>query len=454
MKKKVVFLGVNHAGTVAISTLLDNNSKDFEVIAIEKNDNCSFLGCGIALWISDVVKDPEGLFYSSKAKLEEKGAKIYLKHEVTNVDFKNKKVYFKDLKDGKKLEVYYDKLVISIGSKPFVPKFKTSKFEDWTNVITVKTYDNAKWIIDYLKRKDVKKVSIIGAGYIGVELAEAVRMYGKDTIMIDAMQRILQRYYDKEFTDLMTKRMEKEGIKIELDVLVQDLEGKNNKVTTIKTNKKDIATDFVIFAIGALPNTDLFRDSELKFLKNGAIITNKHQETNIKDVYAIGDCATIYNSVTNEVDYIALASNAVRTGKSAAYNILGKDEKIEGAQGSNAISIYGLNMVSTGLNTEAAKRLGFEIGESYVESEQKPAFMNEPHKVRLKVVYDQKTRRILGAQMSSTYDISMGIHMFSLAISKKTTIDELKYLDFFFLPRFNQPFNYINDVGFKAKREN
>ncbi|BDV03610.1 MAG: NADH oxidase [Candidatus Hepatoplasma scabrum] len=450
MKKKIVFLGVNHAGTVAISTLLEKNNRDYEVLAIEKNDNCSFLGCGIALWISNVVKDPNGLFYSSKEKLEKLGAKIYLKHEVSKVDFKNKIVFFKDLNSNRQYQTSYDKLVISIGSKPFVPKFRSSKFEDWSNIITVKTYDNAKWIINYLKREDVKKVSIIGGGYIGVELAEAVKMYGKETTIIDAVPKILQRYYDPEFTELMTKRMAAKGIKFELNQLVEDLKGRDGKVTSIKTNKKEIETDFVIFAIGATPNTELFKNTELKLLGNGAILTNKHQETNIKDVYAIGDCATIYNSITNKADYIALASNAVRTGKSAAYNILGRNDLIEGATGSNAISIYGLNMVSTGLNTEAAKRSGFEIEESYIESEQKPDFMNEPHKVELKVIYDKKSRLILGAQMASTYDISMGIHMFSLAIAKKTKIDELKYLDFFFLPRFNQPFNYINDVALKC----
>lgn len=451
-KEKIVFLGVNHAGTIAISTLLEN-SKDYEVIAIEKNDNCSFLGCGIALWISDVVKDPKGLFYSSKEQLEKQGAKIYLKHEVTNVDFAAKKVSFKDLKTNQAKEVTYDKLVISIGSKPFVPRFQSSNFQDWSNVITVKTYQNAQWIIDMLKRKDIEKVSIIGAGYIGVELAEAVRIYGKETTMIDALDRILQRYYDQDFTELMDKRLKDKGIKIELNQLVQDLIGKNGKVEKIKTNKIEIPTDLVIFAIGALPNTGLFKNSKLKMLPNGAIIVDKYQKTNIDNVYAIGDCATIYNTVTDKVDYIALASNAVRTGKVVAYNILGRKDRIDGAAGSNAISIYGLNMVSTGLNLEAAKRAGFDPEESHIVSEQKPAFMNEPHKVKVKVIYDKKSRLILGAQMASTYDISMGIHMFSLAIAKKTTIEELKYLDFFFLPRFNQPFNYINDLALKTKND-
>jgi NADPH-dependent 2,4-dienoyl-CoA reductase/sulfur reductase-like enzyme len=304
-----------------------------------------------------------------------------------------------------------------------------------------------------LKREDIKKVSIIGAGYIGVELAEAVRIYGKETTMIDALERILQRYYDKDFTELMDKRLKDQGIKIELNQLVQDLIGKNGKVEKIKTNKIEIPTDLVIFAIGALPNTGLFKNSNLKMLSNGAIIVDKYQKTNIDNVYAIGDCATIYNTVTDKVDYIALASNAVRTGKVVAYNILGRKDKIDGASGSNAISIYGLNMVSTGLNFEAAKRAGFDPEESHIISEQKPAFMNEPHKVKVKVIYDKKTKLILGAQMASTYDISMGIHMFSLAIAKKTTIEELKYLDFFFLPRFNQPFNYINDLALKTKND-
>lgn len=444
--KKIVFLGVNHAGTIAISSILEKN-KDYEILAIERNDVCSFLGCGIALWISDVVKDPKGLFYSSKEQLESLGAKVCLKHEIEKVDFENKKVYYKDLTTGKKKETDYDKLVISVGSLPFVPRFKSSKFEDWKNIKTVKTYYDAQEIIKFLKEDDIKKVSIVGGGYIGVELAEAVRIYGKETTLIDAAPKILNRYYDDEFIYIMTKVIEKNNVKFEMGQLVEDLVGKDGKVTAIKTNNKEIPTDFVLFSIGAIPNTSLFKDSKLELAKNGAIVVDRNQQTNIKDVYAIGDCATIYNSVTNKNDYIALASNAVKTGRAVANTILNKNGKIEGVQGSNAISIYGLHMMSTGLNTESAKREGFKVKSAYIESEQKPAFMNEHHLVRLKVIYDEDTRLILGAQLASTYDISMGIHMFSLAIAKKTTIDELKYLDFFFLPRFNQPFNYINELA-------
>ncbi|BDV02532.1 MAG: NADH oxidase [Candidatus Hepatoplasma vulgare] len=444
--KKIVFLGVNHAGTIAISTILEKN-KDYEVIAIERNDVCSFLGCGIALWISDVVKDPSGLFYSSKEQLESLGAKVYLKHEIKKVDFDEKKVFFKDLTTKEDKEVVYDKLVISVGSKPFVPRFKSSKFEEWKNVKTVKTYYDAQEIINFLKNEDIKKVSIVGGGYIGVELAEAVKIYGKETTLVDASPKILNKYYDDEFVDLMTEKIKENDVKFELGQLVEDLIGKDGKITAIKTNEKEIATDFVIFAIGALPNTVLFKDSKLNLAKNGAIVVDKNQKTNITDVFAIGDCATIHNSITNKSDYIALASNAVKTGRAVANTILNKNGKIEGVQGSNAISIYGLHMMSTGLNTEGARREGFNVKSAFIKSEQKPSFMNEPHTVRLKVVYDENSRLILGAQLASTYDISMGIHMFSLAIAKKTTIDELKYLDFFFLPRFNQPFNYVNELA-------
>ncbi|MDR2094688.1 MAG: NADH oxidase, partial [Treponema sp.] len=150
--------------------------------------------------------------------------------------------------------------------------------------------------------------------------------------------------------------------------------------------------------------------------------------------------------------YIALATNAVRSGIVAGHNACGTPLESAGVQGSNGISIYGYKMVSTGLNLKAAEKAGYAPAYTQFEDTQKPAFIREDnHKVKIRIVYDTKTRRILGAQMASYHDISMGIHTFSLAIEEKLTIDKLKLLDIFFLPHFNQPYNYITMAALGAK---
>ncbi len=207
----------------------------------------------------------------------------------------------------------------------------------------------------------------------------------------------------------------------------------------------------VIMAIGFQPNNKLGKD-RLDLFENGAYLVNRQQETSEKDVYAVGDCATVFDNAVQKTDYIALATNAVRSGIIAAHNACGTKLESVGVQGSNGISIFGFNMLSTGITLQKAKKLGYDAEATDYEDLQKAAFIESGnHMVKIRIVYDKNTRIILGAQMCSDYDISMGIHMFSLAIEEQVTIDKLKLFDVFFLPHFNQPYNYITMAALNAK---
>ncbi len=441
---KIVFIGANHAGTAAINTTLDNY--DNEVVIFDRNSNISFLGCGMALWIGNVIDGPEGLFYSSKEKMEAKGAKVNMETDVSDVDFDNKVVIAVD-KNGNQIRESYDKLIIATGSLPISPPIKG---KDLKNVQFVKLYQDAALAIERLKDPTIKNVTVIGAGYIGVELAEAFQKCGKDVTLLDLAPTCLERYYDQPFTDMMRDNLKQNNINLRFGEKVVELKGVD-KVEKVVTDKGEIDADMVVMAIGFIPNTKI-GDGKIEKFSNGAYKVNLKGETSIKDVYAIGDCATVYDNSKEQTSYIALATNAVRSGIVAAHNACGTELESIGVQGSNGISIYGLNMVSTGMTVASAKMAGFDPEYTEFEDTQKPAFMkNNNNNVRVRIVYDKSSRRILGAQMASRQDISMGIHMFSLAIQEKVTIDKLKLLDLFFLPHFNQPYNYITMAALSAK---
>lgn len=442
---KIVVIGANHAGTAAINFLTDI-SKDNEVVVFDRNTNISFLGCGMALWIGNQIRGSDGLFYSNKEKLEAKGAKVTMEAEITRIDFE-KKVVYGTAKGQTPIEESYDKLILATGSLPIIPNLKGMDLE---NVQQVKIFQNAAEVIEKLKNPAIKNIAVVGAGYIGVELAEAFKRHEKNVVLIDAMSRSLSNYYDPEFTALMDKNLSDHGIQLEFDQKVQEIKG-TTKVEAVVTDKKEYPCDMVVVCIGFRPNTALGKDV-LKTFKNGAYLVNKKQETSMQDVYAIGDCATVFDNALGETSYIALATNAVRSGVVAAYNAAGVPLEGIGVQGSNGINIYDLKMVSTGITKETAKRLGIEVEVTDFEDLQRPAFMehNNPP-VKIRIVYNKKTRVVVGAQMASTYDMSMGIHMFSLAIQEKVTIDKLKLLDIFFLPHFNQPYNYITMAAITAK---
>ncbi|HEL2308537.1 TPA: FAD-dependent oxidoreductase [Streptococcus suis] len=453
---KIVVVGANHAGTAAIKTMLTNYGQENEIVVFDQNSNISFLGCGMALWIGEQIGGHEGLFYSNKEELESLGATVYMESPVTNIDYDAKTVTA--LVNGQEHVESFEKLLFATGSQPILPPIKGAEIKEGSlefeatleNLQFVKLYQNSADVIEKLKNKDINRVAVVGAGYIGVELAEAFQRKGKEVILIDVVDTCLAGYYDRDLSDLMAKNMEEHGIQLAFGETVKEVAG-NGKVEKIITDKNEYDVDMVILAVGFRPNT-AFAGEGIERFRNGAFLVNKRQETSIPGVYAIGDCATIYDNATGDTSYIALASNAVRTGIVAAHNICGTDLEGIGVQGSNGISIYGLNLVSTGLTLEKATRLGLNAAVTEVTDNQKPEFMEHGNfPVTIKIVYDKDSRRILGAQMAAREDISLGIHLFSLAIQEGVTIEKLALTDLFFLPHFNKPYNYITVAALGAE---
>lgn len=442
--EKVVIVGANHAGTAATNTIL-SSSKEHEVIVFDRNSNISYLGCGTALWIGNQISEPDGLFYSSKEILESKGAKVHMETSVTNIDFESKTIYAGN-SNGDKIVQTYDKLILATGSLPIIPNIKGTDLE---NVHVVKLFQDAQLLKSKLENPDINDIAIVGAGYIGVELAEAFKRCGKNVNLIDIAKCCLPAYYDEPFTELMNENLSQHGINLIFGEIVQGIEG-DNKVERIVTDKNTYKADMVVLAIGFTPNTALGMD-HLKTFKNGAYLVDKYQTTSIKDVYAVGDCAAVFDNSIGDMNYIALATNAVRSAIVAANNAIGNHVESIGVQGSNGISIYDLKMVSTGITYQRAIALGLDVSVADYEDFQKPEFFEKGnYKVKIRIVYDTKTRIIVGAQMASKYDMSMGIHMFSLAIQEKVTIDKISLTDIFFLPHFNKPYNYITMAALSA----
>lgn len=455
---KIVVIGANHAGTACINTMLDNFGNENEVVVFDQNSNISFLGCGMALWIGKQIDGPEGLFYSDKEKLEAKGAKVYMESPVLSVDYDKKEVTA--LVNGQEHLESYDKLIFATGSQPIIPPIKGVEIVEGNrefkatleNVQFVKLYQNSAEVIEKLKNnKGINRVAVVGAGYIGVELAEAFERLGKEVILIDIADTCLAGYYDRELSDLMSKNLADHGIKLAYGQTVKAVEGEG-KVERIVTDKETFDVEMVIMAVGFRPNTALGA-GKIELFRNGAFLVDKKQETSIPGVYAVGDCATIYDNSLGKMSYIALASNAVRSGIVGAYNATGHELEGIGVQGSNGINIYDLKMVSTGLTLEKAKAAGYNAVETGFNDLQKPEFIkHNNHEVAVRIVFDKDTRVILGAQMASHEDISMGIHLFSLAIQEKVTIDKLALTDIFFLPHFNKPYNYITMAALTAEK--
>ncbi|WP_191560180.1 FAD-dependent oxidoreductase [Metabacillus idriensis] len=440
---KIAVIGCTHAGTAAVSNMT-KLYPEAEITVYEKNDNVSFLSCGIALYVGGVVQDAQGLFYSSPQELENMGVTMKMKHAVVSIDAEAKTLTAKNLATDEIIEDTYDKLVMTTGSWPIVPPLEGIKLN---NIVLSKNYNHANNIIE--KAKDAQKITVVGAGYIGIELVEAFESYGKDVTLIDSADRILSKYLDPEYTEVIENDFKNRGVTLALGETVSKFEGENGNVTKVVTTKGEYETDLVVLCIGFKPNTELLK-GQVDMLDNGAIIVNEYMQTSNKDIFAAGDsCAILYNP-TGKHAYIPLATNAVRMGTLAAKNLVQKSIKYMGTQGTSGIKIYDNNIASTGMTETAASFMDMNVKSITILENDRPEFMPTYEQVTLKVVYEEDTGRIVGAQVMSKADLTQSINTLSVCIQNGMTIEELGFVDFFFQPHYNKPWNFLNQAGLQA----
>lgn len=439
---KIAVIGCTHAGTFAIKTILSENP-DAQVTVYEKNDNILFLSCGIALYLGGQVKDPQGLFYSSPDELSKLGATVKMNHEVTKVVPRQKTITVTNLETNQTFEDSYDKLVVTSGSWPVIPPIKGV---DNPNVYLCKNWNHAQKLFETAPSK--KRITIIGGGYIGAELAEAYSTTGHEVTLLDGADRVMSKYFDEQFTSVVERDFADHGVTLGLDQQVKEISG--NGPVTIKTTKGTYETDLIVMSVGFRPNTDLFK-GELEMTENGALITNDYMQTSNPDIFAAGDSAAVHYNPTHSLSYVPLATNAVRQGILVGKNIVKPTVKYMGTQSSSGLKLYDKTIVSTGMTMAAATQRGMNAHEVIVKDNYRPEFMPSTEPVLMSLVYDPVSRRILGGSLLSTHDVSQSANTLSVCIQNKNTIDDLAMVDMLFQPQFDRPFNYLNILAQAAQ---
>lgn len=443
MTMKIAVIGCTHAGTAGIKEIAKQHP-DAQITVYERNDNISFLSCGIALHVGGVVKDAEQLFYATPDQLAELGVKTNMRHDVLDINTDAKTLLVRNLATGEQFTDTFDKLVLTTGSWPIIPQMDGIDLE---NILLCKNYAHSKTIIE--KAKSANRIAVIGAGYIGIELVEAFEQLGKEVTLIDNMERILYKYLDREFTDLTEQALIDKGITIATGQTVTSFAGSEGHVTTVITTEGEYEADLVVLCIGFRPNTELLK-GQVDMLPNGAIIVDEYMRTSKTDIFAAGDSCAVHYNPTGQNAYIPLATNAVRMGTLVAKNLLQPTVRYLGTQGTSGIKIYDYNIASTGLNETAALAAGMNVKSITIKDNYRPEFMPTFEQVILKVVYETETRRIIGAQVLSKVDMTQSINTLSVCIQNSMTMEELSFVDFFFQPHYNKPWNLLNQAGLQA----
>ncbi len=444
----IVVIGGDAAGMSA-SSRIARRAKDAHVIVYEKTDTISYGACGLPFYIGGLNNDINLVKILSPEQARKTGVDLKLLHEVTAVDTEKKQVTVHDLEKDVTFVQDYDKLMIATGSRPVVPPVEGTDLE---NVFVLKTIPEAEQIKATVLREDIRKVAIIGGGFIGLELCEAMISRGKQPLLIEAQPHVMTAY-DEPFQLKLEEAVVRNGVELHTGEMVQKLEGEQGKVCTIRTDKGSYEVDAVIFAIGVRPNSEMFPEPAFQKARNGAIITNTAMETSVPDVYAAGDVATLHNAVTGKMDYIALGSNANKQGRLAGDSMIGKKVSFDRTLGTSILRTLDFEMGKTGLSEWEARELGLDYGTAMVtQISHSPYYVApKPFDLTAKIVYDKKSKVLLGAQIMGEREAAWRINVFACAVDRKMTTEELGMLDLAYSPSVTYIWDIIHVVANAAK---
>lgn len=317
-------------------------------------------------------------------------------------------------------------------------------------------YNWATKIKNKLEDPEVKKVAVIGAGYIGIEAAVAFCKSGKEVTLLDIIDRPLGTYLDKKMTDILENHLKEKGINVLTGSKISAFVG-DEKVNAIKTEKEEISVDLVVQAAGVKANTEWLRGT-VDVDDHGWILTNEYLQTSLSDVYAVGDATLAYSIPARAKIPLALATVARREARYVVKHLFEKvpSKPFGGVVGSSALSVFDYHFATSGLNSSTAEKLGITVDSVYYEDMIRPKYVPEQHgntKVFVQLFFDQMTHQILGGAILSTYDITAQGNIIALAVQQKLTIEDLAEADFFFQPGFNRQWNVLNLTAQKALGE-
>ena len=449
MNKKIIIIGGVAAGMSAASKA-KRIDKSLDITVYEMTEAISWGACGLPYYVGDFYPDASLMVARTYEEFQKEGINVKIKHKVENVDFKNKKVFVRNLNENKVFEDSYDELVIATGASSTKPK--DIKNLDVEGVYNLKTFNEGLEVKKEMMKKENENIIIIGAGYIGVEIAEAALKLGKNVRIFQHSARILNKTFDKEITDLLENHIrEHEKISLHLNESPLEVRTFENKVIGLKTDKKEYAANLIIVATGVRPNTEFLKDTGIELFKNGAIIIDRFGKTNIPNVYAAGDCATVYHSVLDKNVYIALATTANKLGRLIGENLTGANKEFIGTLGSAGIKVLEFEAARTGITEQEAKDNNINYKTILVDGEDHSAYYPSGEDVYIKLIYHADTKVLLGAQVAGKRGAALRADSLAVAIQNKMTTQELANMDFLYAPPFATTWDIMNVAGNVAK---
>lgn len=441
---KVIVIG-GVAGGATCATRLKRLKSDTQVKIYERDYYISYANCGIPYYIGGIVKR-ENLFVIKPEEMKKKNdIDVFVRHEVLRIDPKNKKILVRNLETLEEFEDSYDFLVLSPGASPIKPKLKGIESE---KIFTLRTISDADNIIKEIENGK-KEVTVVGGGFIGIEVTENLVKRGLKVNLVEALPQVLS-FIDKDLIFYVHDELEKNGVNLYLGSKVVEFK-ENGKIETILDNGEGVTSDFVIFSIGVKPEVNLAKEAGITIGETGGILVNEKMQTSDPYIYAIGDAVEIVNYISQTKTRVPLAGPTHKQARVAADNILGLNSKYLGSMGTAIVKVFNVVASSTGLNTETLEKLGIDYKFECLSSFKHAGYYPDAYPLFLKVFYESKTGKLLGGQAVGYDGVDTIINSLATSLRFGAKITELKDVDFAYSPQFGHAKNPLNIISTMAE---
>lgn len=441
---KIVIIGGVAAGAKAAAKS-KRMLPDADVHIYTQDTHVSYSSCGLPYYIAGDFADWQKLIVRTKEEFEKSGIEIHLQNRVTKILPMDKKILVKDLVENSCNFIEYDKLIIATGASPFIPNIKNNNLK---NIYTVRTLEDG---INIRKKMETSKnITIIGGGYIAIEMIEAFVKNGKNVTLIEHFPFIMS-VFDEDISSLIQSYILENSdnlVKIINEDTVTEFVGEEEVSGVLTANGYGFETDMVIISAGVRPNVNVAQEAGIELGITGAIKVNSRMRTNLQDIYACGDCVEKINMVSNAPVWLPQGSTANKEGRVAAINACGDVEDFEGILGSAVLRYRALNISMTGLTEKTAQKLGYDTVSVVITKRDKAGYMPEVQNVTLKLVADRRSHKVLGAQAIGRGDSDKRVNTVSVGLLSGMHVEDLLDVDLTYAP----PFSTSIDILISAAR--
>jgi NADPH-dependent 2,4-dienoyl-CoA reductase/sulfur reductase-like enzyme len=464
-RTRILVIGGVAAGASAASKA-KRIDPDADVKIIQDESVISYGACGIPYVIEGIINNIEDLIERPPDIFKSKyGIDVAVNTRAYKIDRFKKQVYSINIQNHDETIFDYDCLIIATGARAIIPKLNGINQE---GVFSIRNYADGMRINDSKITNDANSCAIIGAGLIGLEMAEAFKKRGRlaerelggvrenvrrivssrdpmDVTVVEMADHVLPNMLDKDMAMTVQRELEDNGVNIILGERVEEFQGRDGKVNCIKTNtERKIDSDLVVIGTGVTPNSEIARDTGIVLGQRNAIKVDEYMKTNIPDIFSAGDCATARNYVTNKDMYLPLGTTANKQGRIAGENAAGGNATFRGIAGSAITKVFDLFVGKTGLTSEEALKNGFDPVEDIIEDITRAGYYPGNKPIWIKIVADKKTRRVLGSQIIGGEGVKERIDLISLALLLKAEITDLASYDACYVPPASPVWEPVN----------